>query len=798
MPLSDGIHLPPLVGGASPMSPTNSTSEHSAISPRFGPTVSMPVSPVNSASTTPSLSGHSNSIRRKPVPVYEPSAPVANGSKPIRPPKGVRALAVAQPMGEQEVLKSPVRVSFDNDLSNGSASHSAYVKSPPILARSLSSKSSKSLPGFQKRTTPTSPTRQSVAPSMLRLGSQGTAEPVNGTGHYGGHEMRRESQTSFASSFSSDLSELGQSHTPTASSAARNIALGRSLYSMNGPEGNSTSTDQLFTIMPNNVPNSRIRQLRAARSQAMLDSDASGMQAPAMVRIPTDKSVDRQMASLEIEAPLRIEVRQNGQNRVPSGGMTGLGIRGADLTPEAVQVETQHEPYSTDSTYGNGDTKRLDDISRHLNRSLPSLPLNRTQSNLPAASTVPGKNNKSKKLAAVEEEFSEHAVPTPMRLWEASQCHLLDEQGKKRRFGDFWDTYSMAGKPTNGSDGSSGKHHKGGGGKRIKAIARSLAGHSHRSPRQSMDSVRGAENGDEKHHVRSSSLRKGESTNDGPHIGGEEFIVHGRKTVVFWIRHFWCGQCQDYTFASLGLLDAEAIHKAGLNVIVRLYRLMGMTKLSNDFGPATGRAAYHQHSAPRQVVTAIGNGLFKMPLANPGTFTQLGGEFIVGPGLKCDFAHRMTNTSNHMEAFDILRLAGVESSRSSQVRQGKIAEEEMHELKRLQQEEAEWRDDRATELERIKRRKDARRGMGGGGAIESAQGEEGNGGLGLDTGLEEDQDGEEEDEMDPEERKRQFNEYRQRTGLSVDEGEDFDGFVVRSMKGLSLKRLSTAIEQEEE
>lgn len=38
----------------------------------------------------------------------------------------------------------------------------------------------------------------------------------------------------------------------------------------------------------------------------------------------------------------------------------------------------------------------------------------------------------------------------------------------------------------------------------------------------------------------------------------------------------------------------------------RLYQLMGMTKLSNDFGPMKNRAAYHQHAIPRQVVGAIG------------------------------------------------------------------------------------------------------------------------------------------------------------------------------------------------
>jgi peroxiredoxin len=40
------------------------------------------------------------------------------------------------------------------------------------------------------------------------------------------------------------------------------------------------------------------------------------------------------------------------------------------------------------------------------------------------------------------------------------------------------------------------------------------------------------------------------------------------KTVVFFIRNFWCGQCQDYTFASLSLLDREAIEKQNIRVVV--------------------------------------------------------------------------------------------------------------------------------------------------------------------------------------------------------------------------------------
>jgi hypothetical protein len=40
------------------------------------------------------------------------------------------------------------------------------------------------------------------------------------------------------------------------------------------------------------------------------------------------------------------------------------------------------------------------------------------------------------------------------------------------------------------------------------------------------------------------------------------------KTVIFFIRTFWCGQCQDYMFASMSQLDPVAIEKAGIRVIV--------------------------------------------------------------------------------------------------------------------------------------------------------------------------------------------------------------------------------------
>jgi hypothetical protein len=47
-----------------------------------------------------------------------------------------------------------------------------------------------------------------------------------------------------------------------------------------------------------------------------------------------------------------------------------------------------------------------------------------------------------------------------------------------------------------------------------------------------------------------------------------EYLPPITKTAVFFIRSFWCGQCQDYTMASLSLLDPVEVRKAGVRVVV--------------------------------------------------------------------------------------------------------------------------------------------------------------------------------------------------------------------------------------
>jgi len=53
----------------------------------------------------------------------------------------------------------------------------------------------------------------------------------------------------------------------------------------------------------------------------------------------------------------------------------------------------------------------------------------------------------------------------------------------------------------------------------------------------------------------------------------------------------------------------------------------------------------------------------KMPIAtNAGNLSQLGGEFVLGPGLSCSFVARMSTTRAHTPIRDVLDAAGVNAT----------------------------------------------------------------------------------------------------------------------------------------
>ncbi|KAK6904923.1 hypothetical protein I203_105742 [Kwoniella mangroviensis CBS 8507] len=333
--------------------------------------------------------------------------------------------------------------------------------------------------------------------------------------------------------------------------------------------------------------------------------------------------------------------------------------------------------------------------------------LNRWDSSEKVKKSSATSSSSKKDTNNVEEEFSVDRIPSKKDLWEAGTCFLRDENGDLKCFGDFFPKYREDTSSTLIDDHQNDKSQSKGKGK-------------------------------EKEFAASAGMEKSATYSGASSQNQVENKVY--KTVVFFIRHFWCGQCQDYTFASLSLLDPVALERAGIRVVVisngswkiikaykklfncpfpiyvdgprRLYQLMGMTKMTNDFGPLfKGRAAYHQRTVPGQLVHGLGNAFFRMPLANPGTLTQLGGEFILTPGWNCEFAHRMTTTSDHMEAPDVLRLAGCAHPTKSDAVELELADSQKAELEKLEKEMKEWQEQRVAELERIRQKKAARRGI---------------------------------------------------------------------------------------
>lgn len=86
-----------------------------------------------------------------------------------------------------------------------------------------------------------------------------------------------------------------------------------------------------------------------------------------------------------------------------------------------------------------------------------------------------------------------------------------------------------------------------------------------------------------------------------------------------------------------------------------LYKEFGMNRSSMSAGR---QPAYVKRGNAANIAVSMKRNLV-MPLRNPGDFKGLGGEFVVGPGLECSFAHRMRTTRDHAELDDILKAIGM-------------------------------------------------------------------------------------------------------------------------------------------
>ncbi|KAJ7159254.1 AhpC/TSA antioxidant enzyme-domain-containing protein [Mycena crocata] len=165
-------------------------------------------------------------------------------------------------------------------------------------------------------------------------------------------------------------------------------------------------------------------------------------------------------------------------------------------------------------------------------------------------------------------------------------------------------------------------------------------------------------------------------------------IFAHQKTVVVFIRHFFCGSCQGYV-EHLASVPEAALESAGTKIVVigcgewkvieaymeitgfrgpiyadpslALYHALGMDITNTITAAVDQRPSYIQMGFFENVWTSLKRGPFKYPslLGKQGNADQNGGDFVLGPGLKCEFAHRMQHTQDHIEVVDLMKVVGV-------------------------------------------------------------------------------------------------------------------------------------------
>ncbi|KAH8111977.1 AhpC/TSA antioxidant enzyme-domain-containing protein [Phellopilus nigrolimitatus] len=163
------------------------------------------------------------------------------------------------------------------------------------------------------------------------------------------------------------------------------------------------------------------------------------------------------------------------------------------------------------------------------------------------------------------------------------------------------------------------------------------------------------------------------------------------KTVVVFIRHFFCGMCQAYV-SQLAAVSEKSLSEVGVKIVVigcgewqlidnykkdtgftgdiyadpsrELYRKLNMTVETLAGTPAGEQKRSYVTGALSNVLKSIWRGPVSHPLhmGKQGNISQLGGDFIFGPGNTCQFAYLMKHTQDHVEVAELMEAAGVKST----------------------------------------------------------------------------------------------------------------------------------------
>jgi len=166
-------------------------------------------------------------------------------------------------------------------------------------------------------------------------------------------------------------------------------------------------------------------------------------------------------------------------------------------------------------------------------------------------------------------------------------------------------------------------------------------------------------------------------------------IFQEKKVIVVFIRHFFCGTCQQYV-KQLALVSKESLEAANTEIVIvgcgdyqpiseyaeitgftgqiyanptrKLYHALGMNIENLETTPAgQQKRSYVTMGYLSNALQSIWKGPLKNPslIGKQGKISQLGGDFILGPGNQCLFASRMQHTEDHVEVVELMKSAGV-------------------------------------------------------------------------------------------------------------------------------------------
>lgn len=161
----------------------------------------------------------------------------------------------------------------------------------------------------------------------------------------------------------------------------------------------------------------------------------------------------------------------------------------------------------------------------------------------------------------------------------------------------------------------------------------------------------------------------------------------------------------------------------------RIYGILGMTVKAVESKAEQRRSSYVRHSRAGGIAMVIANALrVGMPVwEKAGDPTQLGGEFVLGPGLvhipdvlltrtypccrmTASYAHRMRSRSSHAPIVRVLTAAGVHVYLRSEKPKSVISSDPAGRASLvLEVDEEQWMEERRRSLARIRERKQARR-----------------------------------------------------------------------------------------